>query len=221
MDILLVEDEESIREAERLYLEQAGYRVREAADGAGALQAWKEHPANLVVLDLNLPSVDGLEVCKAIRKSSGVPILMVTARVEEIDELIGLEIGADDYIKKPFSPAVLVARVNALLRRNGQTGTIMVGDLVIDADRQEVRVGERVATLSTVPFRILRILAQHPDRIYSRSELLDAAYGDQSDSVYDRTIDAHIHAIRTAIEENPRQPEYLKTVIGRGYRLST
>jgi two-component system response regulator ResD len=219
MDILLVEDEESIREAERLYLEQAGYKVREAADGGEALTLWQERAADLVVLDLNLPVQDGMEVCKAIRKRSSVPIIMVTARVEEIDELIGLETGADDYVKKPFSPAVLVARVNALLRRNGKLDLITVGDMVIDAGKQEIRVGNRVASLSTVPFRILRILAQHPGRIYSRSELLDTAYGDQAGDVYDRTIDAHIHAIRAAIEDNVKQPLRLQTVIGRGYKL--
>jgi DNA-binding response OmpR family regulator len=217
--VLLVEDEESIREAEKLYLEQAGYVVIEAEDGEKAVTLWKERPADLVILDLNLPLQDGLEVCREIRRTSQVPILMVTARVEEIDELLGLEIGADDYLRKPFSPAILVARVNVLLRRSGKAEIITLGDLVIDSDKQEVRIGEKTVGLSTMPFRLLTVLAQHPGKIYSRSELLDTAYGEQAGDVYDRTIDAHIHAIRTAIEENPRQPHHLHTVIGRGYKL--
>jgi DNA-binding response OmpR family regulator len=181
---------------------------------------WNEQSADIVVLDLNLPGKDGMEVCKEIRKQSIVPIVMVTARAEEIDELIGLEAGADDYIKKPFSPAVLVARVNALLRRSGKGDIITIGALSIDANRQEIRVGDRTANLSTVPFRILQVLAQHPGKIYSRSELLDTAYGEQSGDVYDRTIDAHIHAIRVALEVNPRMPKHVHTVIGRGYKLT-
>jgi DNA-binding response OmpR family regulator len=218
--ILLVEDEPSIREAERLYLEQAGWAVTEATTGDEALIAWEKERPDLVVLDLNLPGQDGLSVCKTIRTQSLIPIIMVTARVEEVDELVGLDVGADDYLRKPFSPAVLVARVRVLLRRTGNE-VLRFKDIQIDPSQQTVIVKGTEHPLSTTRFRILHALAQSPGKILTRADIMESAYGpDGAAEIFDRTIDAHIRAIRQIIEDDSRQPRYVHTVIGSGYKFT-
>jgi DNA-binding response OmpR family regulator len=219
MQILIVEDEPAIREVQKAYLLKAGYRVHESGDGEQALQLFQQHRPNLIVLDLNLPSRDGIQICKQIRLTSQVPIIMVTARTEEMDELIGLEIGADDYIKKPFSPNVLVARVNALLRRQ-QSGTIVMGSLTIDPQKMVVSKSGQKLSLTTTQFNILYSLASKPGRVFTRDEILDNAYSDIMPDVLDRTIDAHVKAIRKVIEDDPAIPYYVLTVIGKGYKFN-
>jgi len=220
MHILLVEDEPNIREVEYLYLKQAGWEVSEAEDGEQALSLWKATHPDLIVLDLNLPKLDGIAVCREIRSTSLVPIIMVTARAEEINEVAGLDVGADDYLKKPFSPQILVARVRALLRRNGSE-TLRFNNIIIDPAHQSVTVRGKENMLSTTRFRVLQSLAQHPGKILSRSEIMDKAYGPEgATEIFDRTIDAHIRAIRLVLEEEPHTPRYLHTVIGSGYKFT-
>jgi len=219
MKILLVEDEQAIREVEKAYLEREGYDVVEVENGAEAMEVFFRDHFGLVVLDLNLPGINGIEVCRKIREASTLPIIMVTARVEEIDELLGLEIGADDYIKKPFSPAVLVARVNTLVRRIGN-GEIRAGDLVINPEHMTVVRNEIHIPLTTTQFNILYLLARERGKVFTREMLLDRAYdSDFVKDIFDRTIDAHIKAIRKALGDNPLQPRYIETVIGKGYKF--
>lgn len=220
MKILLVEDEASIREVEKAYLKRAEFEVVEASDGEKALELFINQKFDLVVLDLNLPKSDGITICKEIRKRSNVPIIMVTARVEEIDEIIGLEIGADDYIKKPFSPNVLVARVQNLLRRE-ESKIIKIKDLEIDPERMKVKKGDIEITLTTTQFNILYALAHTPGKVFTRDEIMDKSYEDfLARDILDRTIDAHIKALRKAIELEPKNPKYIQTVIGKGYKFN-
>lgn len=220
MKILIVEDEPAIREFEVTYLRDAGYEVIEAADGQAAIDIFKQNKIDLAVVDVNLPILDGFAVCKAIRTTSAMPILIVTARGSDEDEVKGLEMGADDYIKKPFNPNVLVARAQALLRRHA-TKQLQFKDLVIDPETMSVtRAGQSVA-LTTTRFNLLLALASHPGAVLSRAQLVDQIYSDPAGHfVYDRTIDAHIKALRQAIETDPKQPQYIETVIGSGYRFN-
>jgi DNA-binding response OmpR family regulator len=221
--ILVVDDEPKIAHLVRDYLEQAGYRVTVAYDGREALAAFRHDKPRLVVLDLMLPHVDGLDVARAIRKESDTPIIMLTARVEETDKLIGLELGADDYVTKPFSPREVVARVRAVLRRvNGRertAPTIVVGDLEIDPERRIVTVVGRPMELTPTEFDLLTVLARHPGRVFSRMELLERVQGYAYEG-YERTIDAHVKNIRQKIEKDPRRPLYILTVYGVGYKFS-
>lgn len=220
MKILIVEDEESIREIEKAYLKRAGYTVLEAEDGEKALSIFKQEKVDLVILDLNLPKLDGIEVCKRIRVTSQVPVIMVTARVEEMDELIGLEIGADDYLKKPFSPSILLARVSSLLRRTAGN-VIEIDDMRIDPQKMEVTMKDTVLKLTTTQFNILHLLASNPGRVFERDEILDKAYSDKlSSDILDRTIDAHIKSIRKLVEEDPTNPQRIVTIIGKGYKYA-
>lgn len=220
MKILIVEDEESIREVEKAYLARAGYSVDEASDGEIAIEKFKNEKYDLVVLDLNLPKKDGIEVCKEIRKSSNIPILMVTARVEEIDEIIGLEIGADDYLKKPFSPNILVARVQALLRRM-ETKVIEIENLIIDPEKMLVEVNGKKAECTTTQFNILYLLAATPGKVFTREQIIERSNDETiPKDVLDRTIDAHIKSIRKLIEEDTKNPKYILTVIGKGYKFN-
>lgn len=220
MKILLVEDEESIREVEKAYLQRSGYTVTEAYDGQDAINKFSMDTFDLVVLDLNLPEKDGIQVCKEIRNKSTLPIIMVTARVEEIDEIIGLEIGADDYIKKPFSPNILIARVQSLLRRLG-TEKLTHGALSIDPQKMLVYKDSKEIQLTTTQFNILYTLAKQPGKVFTRDEILDRAYDDiLPNEVLDRTIDAHIKSIRKAIEKDAKEPQYVLTVIGKGYKFN-
>ena len=221
--ILVVDDEPKIVRLARDYLEHSGYRVVTAGDGKAALDTLRQSRPDLVVLDLNLPGIDGLEVCRRIRSDSDVPIIMLTARVEETDRLIGLEIGADDYITKPFSPRELVARTRAVLRRTGgesrQRDIIRVDELEIDlAGHRVSRAGEPVH-LTPIEFNILTTLAQQPGQTFSRGQLLDRLHGVTYDS-YDRSVDSHVKNLRRKLESDPSEPVYILTVYGVGYRFS-
>jgi two-component system alkaline phosphatase synthesis response regulator PhoP len=221
--ILVVDDEPKIVRLARDYLERSGFRVLPAGDGPSALAAARQEKPDLVVLDLNLPGMDGLDVCRALRRTSAVPIIMLTARAEEADRLIGLEIGADDYIVKPFSPRELVARVRAVLRRTQgdvQTpGLIQSGDLTIDlAGHRVTRRGEPLK-LTRVEFNLLAILAQHPGQTFSRGQLLERLHG-VANGGFDRSIDAHVKNLRRKLEDDPADPRYILTVYGIGYQFA-
>ena len=220
--ILVVDDEPQIAGIARDYLERAGYRVTVAGDGADAITKARSHRPDLIVLDLALPRMDGLDVTRSIRKDSNVPIIMLTARVDEADKLVGLELGADDYITKPFSPRELVARVRALFRRIDeppQRGDIIrAGDVTIDKRRLAVTVGVREVALTPTEFELLATLARHPGRVFTRAQLLDAIRGTEVES-YDRAIDAHVKNVRRKLEADPQHPRYLLTVHGVGYKF--
>jgi len=221
--VLVVDDEPKIVKQARDYLEKGGFRVVTAGDGKMALAVARHERPDLVVLDLNLPSMDGLDVCRALRRESDVPIIMLTARVQETDRLIGLELGADDYITKPFSPRELVARVRAVLRRvrGGvhQPGLIRVGDLEIDLPgHRATRAGEPIR-LTRSEFNLLATLAQHPGQTFTRAQLLDRLHGVAYDG-YDRSVDAHVKNLRRKLEANPAEPRYVLTVYGIGYKFT-
>jgi two-component system, OmpR family, alkaline phosphatase synthesis response regulator PhoP len=220
--IFVVDDEPQILKVLTVFMENAGFDVVVSMDGRTAFSTFqKEHP-DFVVLDLNLPGMDGLEVCRAIRKESAVPILMLTARSEEADKLIGLEIGADDYIVKPFSPREIVARIRTIFRRtrteSEKTEIIQVDDLIIDTQKHTVRLGDQYIELTLAEFEILTILARQPRRVFSRTQIMDSAQYMVFEG-FDRTIDAHIKNIRIKMEPNPRKPIYIQTVFGLGYKL--
>ncbi|MEI7604405.1 MAG: response regulator transcription factor [bacterium] len=218
MKILIVEDESSIREFEAAYLQKAGYETDEAENGEDAIDMFYDNKYDMVLLDINLPRKDGIEVCKSIRRKSNLPIIMVTAKVEEIDELVGLEVGADDYIKKPFSPAILVARVNNLLRRNGDV--ILENKIMsIDPEKVLVTVKNKEINLTTTEFNILYTLARTPGKVFSRNQILDKSYDLPSD-VFDRTVDAHIKNIRKKLKVDDSIPDIILTVIGKGYKFN-
>ena len=227
--ILVVDDEPKIRQQARDYLERSGYRVSVAGDGPTALSVAAHEQPDLVVLDLNLPPapsgevMDGLDVCRALRRRSDVPIIMLTARVDETDRLIGLELGADDYITKPFSPRELVARVRAVLRRvqGGlrQPGLLRAADLEIDLHGHRVTRGSEPVHLTRTEFNLLAILAQNPGQAFSRAQLLDRLHGVAYDG-YDRSVDAHIKNLRRKLEPDPAEPRYVLTVYGIGYKFT-
>jgi len=221
--ILVVDDEPKMVKLARDYLEKAGFQVLTASEGRAALAIARQERPALVVLDLNLPGLDGLDVCRELRRESDVPIIMLTARVEETDRLIGLELGADDYIAKPFSPRELVARVRAVLRRARggvrQPGFIEAGDLEIDLDGHRVWRAGQLLQLSRTEFNLLVILARHPGQTFSRSQLISRLHGVAYDG-YDRSVDAHVKNLRRKIEVDPRQPQYVITVYGIGYRFA-
>jgi DNA-binding response OmpR family regulator len=221
--ILVVDDEPKIAQLARDYLEHAGFRVVTASDGRAALRAASRDRPELIVLDLRLPDMDGLDVTRTLRKASAVPIIMLTARGDESDKLIGLELGADDYMTKPFSPKELVARVRAVLRRGAlaQVGgeSLRIGELVVDEGRMRVSVGGRPVDLTATEFQLLTSLARSPGRVFTRSQLLDALHGVALEA-YERAIDAHVKNIRRKLEPDPRRPQYLLTVYGVGYKLA-
>lgn len=221
--ILVVDDEPKIVRLARDYLEQNGFRVLPAGDGTTALSMARQEKPDLVVLDLNLPAMDGLDVCRTLRRESSVPIIMLTARAEETDRLIGLELGADDYIVKPFSPRELVARVRAVLRRTQgevQTpGLIRSGELEIDLNGHRVTRREEPIKLTRIEFNLLAILVQHPGQTLSRAQLIDRLHG-AADGGYDRSIDAHIKNLRRKLEDDPAEPRYVLTIYGIGYQFA-
>lgn len=220
--ILVVDDEHKIAHLVRDYLENAGFRVAVAYDGKMALAQFRYEQPDLVVLDLNLPQLDGIDVARAIRRERNTPIIMLTARVEETDRIVGLELGADDYVTKPFSPRELVARVRAVLRRAGESELpsplLRVHDLVIDLEKRTVARGSEAIDLTTTEFDLLTVLARQPGRVFSRMELLDRVQGTAFEG-YERTIDVHVKNLRKKLEPDPRHPTYILTVYGAGYRF--
>jgi len=223
MTVLVVEDERQIAQIASDYLQRAGFSVLVSADGASAIDLVRSRHPDLIVLDLGLPRIDGVQVARTLRAESPVPIIMLTARVEEDDRLLGLEVGADDYITKPFSPRELVARVQAVLRRARGAAPagdlIRVRDLTLDLPRLKVtRAGEPLE-LTATEFQLLATLARHPGRVFTRAQLLDAVRGSEVDS-FERAIDTHIKNIRRKLEIDPRNPRYVETVYGLGYRCA-
>ena len=221
--ILVIEDEPELVKVLRSYLEQAGFNVLSAGRGDTGLSLWENKRPDLVILDLNLPGMDGLDVAREIRRKGTTPIIMLTARVEETDQLIGLELGADDYIPKPFSPRIVVARVRALLRRSeatpAATQLLRVADLEIDLDGHTVQREGQPLELTPTEFSLLVTLASQPGRAFSRLQLLEASQGAAYEG-YERTIDAHIKNLRAKIELDPKNPQYIETVFGVGYRFT-
>ncbi|MCL4533701.1 MAG: response regulator transcription factor [Bacteroidetes bacterium] len=225
--ILVVEDEPKITELLKLYLERESYQVIAVASGELALTSFHERTPDLVLLDINLPEVDGLEVCRRIRRESGLPIIMLTARDEESDKLIGLELGADDYITKPFSPREVVARVRAVLRRSGAGSAlpqqaqeiVRAGELILDSERHDVRRSGVTLDLTPTEFRLLEVLMRNPGRVYSRLQLLDLVQGEAFEG-YERTVDAHVKNLRSKIEPDPQRPTRVLTVYGVGYKFA-
>jgi DNA-binding response OmpR family regulator len=223
--ILLVDDEDSIQKLLTYPLERDGYRVVQARDGEEALKRFAEEDVDLVVLDIMLPKIDGLEVCKRLRAGSTVPIIMLTARDDELDKVLGLELGADDYITKPFSIREFRSRVRALLRRAGASRRdvpaaepLTSGSLSLDPDRREAKVDGRALELTYVEFELLRTLVAQPGKVFSRRALLQAIWGDSSYRE-PRTIDVHVRHLREKVEQDPSEPDLILTVRGAGYRL--
>jgi DNA-binding response OmpR family regulator len=219
--ILVVEDEMKIARLVRDYLQHAGFEVVVTGDGASAVASARGAKPDLVVLDLGLPGRDGLDVTRELRRWSNIPIVMLTARGDEADRIVGLELGADDYVVKPFSPKELVARVRAVLRRTATSGgppeLLRVSDVEVDVHRMRVSVGGRPVDLTPTEFQLLVALLREPGRVFTRGQLLDAVHGVAIES-YERAIDAHVKNIRKKIEPTPGRPRYLLTVHGVGYR---
>jgi len=220
--ILVADDEKKIVDIVKAYLERDGYKVIVAYDGRLALHMARSESPDLIVLDLMLPEVSGWDVCRTLRTESNVPIIMLTARDDDSDKIVGLELGADDYVVKPFNPKELVSRVRAVLRRAESTAVkakrIEFADLSIDLERHEVRRGERLVELTLTEFELLRVLAEAPGRVYSRMQLLDKAQGSAYEG-YERTIDSHIKNLRKKVETDPEHPRYVITVRGVGYKF--
>lgn len=224
-DVLIVDDDTKLTAMLKSYLEDQGYDVRVADGGiAGAQDALRE-PTDIVLLDVMLPDIDGFETCRRIREQSNVPIIMLTARGEDTDRIVGLEIGADDYVPKPFNPRELAARMKAVLRRavreaprdGSESGEfIRIGDLVFDFEGRRLTKNDTPLELTSRQFDLLRILVERKGRVQSRSALMKELTGDEFDS-FDRSIDVHVSRIRAAIEDNPKKPKYLKSVRGAGY----
>jgi DNA-binding response OmpR family regulator len=221
--VLVVDDEPEIVRLVRDYLERAGFEVMTAATGAAALREFTRRRPDLVILDLTLPETDGLDVARAMRRAGDVPIIMLTARTEEADRVAGLELGADDYVTKPFSAREVVARVRAVMRRAqaaaARDDVVRVGDsMVLDGPRMQVQVDGRDVLLTATEFQLLLYMARQPGRVFTRAQLLDAVHGVAIES-YERAIDAHVKNIRRKIENDPRAPRHLQTVFGVGYRV--
>ncbi len=220
--ILVVDDEKKIVDIVKAYLERDGYKVIVAYDGRLALQMARSESPELIVLDLMLPEVSGWDVCRSLRTESNVPIIMLTARDDDSDKIVGLELGADDYVIKPFNPKELVSRVRAVLRRAEGTAVktkrIEFADLSIDLERHEVKRGDRLVELTLTEFELLRVLAEAPGRVYSRMQLLDKVQGSAYEG-YERTIDSHIKNLRKKVETDPERPKYVITVRGVGYKF--
>ncbi|UQU68599.1 response regulator transcription factor [Couchioplanes caeruleus] len=221
--ILVADDDPKHAQLIRLYLEREGHQVLTVGDGRAALEMARSRRPDLVVLDVMMPLVDGLDVCRILRAESSIAILLVTARSSENDMLLGLDIGADDYLAKPVSPRELTARVRALLRRtgaaDGPASVLRVGDLEVDPGRFEVRVAGTPVNLTAKEFGIVELLAREPGRVFTRGQIIDKTFGFEHD-VSERTVDAHVVNLRRKIEANPAEPRYVQTVYGRGYRMA-
>ncbi len=223
--ILVVEDDKKTASLIRLYLEREGFQTVIAYDGQQALELAEQHRPIFVILDLMLPVLDGWEVCRRIRQSSDVPILMLTARGEEVDRVSGLTLGADDYVVKPFSPRELVARVKAILRRGrteapGQEKVLSFDALTLDLKKHKVTLEGRSVLLTPHEFKLLETLMADPGRVYAREELLDRLYPREEATVIDRVVDVHIGKLRQKIEKDPSNPRYILTVRGIGYQFA-
>lgn len=221
--ILVVDDDYKTVDLINLYLENEGYQVISAYDGHSALRLARRHRPDLIVLDLMLPHMDGLDICQTLRAETDVPMIMLTARTTEEDKLMGLEIGADDYITKPFSPRELVARIKVVLRRTSsqsreQVQPKKIGPLVIDYEKYQVTLQDEPVNLTPREFRLISTLASHPGRVFSRQELLEQAFGMDYTGL-ERTVDVHMMNLRKKIETDPSQPAYIQTVYGIGYKL--
>jgi DNA-binding response OmpR family regulator len=220
--VLVVDDEPRISRLVRDYLDQAGMRAIEAYDGPSALDAFRSHRPDLIIIDLGLPGMDGLDVIRQVRAGSDVPIIILSARSEETDRVVGLELGADDYVVKPFGPKELVARVRALLRRVEAVGTTdvhHVGDVVVDVPKMQVTVDGGRVELTPTEFQLVATLVAQPGRVFTRGQLLDALHGVSFES-YERAIDAHVKNIRRKFGSAPRRPQYILTVHGVGYKFA-
>jgi two-component system, OmpR family, alkaline phosphatase synthesis response regulator PhoP len=221
--ILVVDDESKIVDLVSAYLKKDGYRVVAAADGRRAVETYRREKPDLVVLDLMLPEKSGWDVCREIRATGQTPIIMVTAADDDADKIAGLEMGADDYLTKPFNPRELLARVRAVLRRVQDSApaptTIVAGDLTVDAERHEVRRGDNWIALTPTEFGLLETMARQPGRVFSRLQLLEATQGEAYEG-YERAIDSHIKNLRQKVELDPRHPAYVLTVFGVGYKLA-
>ena len=222
-NILVVDDEKRIVEIIRAYLEKDGFRVSTAGDGKQALSLVRSEKPDLIVLDLMLPEVSGWDVCRTLRKDSDVPIIMLTAREDVTDKIVGLELGADDYVTKPFDPKELLSRIRAVLRRyEGRVSThsvINIGDISIDVERRMVKRGDAEIELTSTEFDLLRVLAENAGRVFTRMQLLDKLQGEAYEA-YERTIDSHIKNLRKKLEPDPNRPRYILTVHGAGYRVA-
>jgi len=219
--VLVVDDDVKTVELVKLYLNRDGYRVITAYDGIAALRLARESRPDLIVLDLMLPGIDGLEVCRRLRDESDVPIIMLTARTTDQDKLTGLGLGADDYVTKPFSPRELAARVRAVLRRlPGERGPAEIkhGQLTLNFPKHAAYLADKPLHLTAVEFKLLGVLAREPGRVFSRAQLIEKALGYDYES-FDRTIDVHILNLRRKLEPDPSHPRYIKTVYGAGYKL--
>ena len=221
--VMVVDDEERLVRLVSTYLEQEGFRVVSARNGREALFTARREKPDLIVLDVMMPEMDGLEFLRLHRKDRETPVIMLTARVDETDRVLGLEMGADDYVTKPFSPRELTARVRAVLRRSGQTAPVAevlrAKDIVVDRSAHSVQVGDRIVDLTPSEFDLLATLMAAPGRVYSRLELLDRVQGTAFEG-YERTIDVHVKNLRAKIEADPKQPKYVETVYGIGYRFA-
>jgi len=220
--VLIVDDDAKLVELVKIYLNRDGYRVITASDGIEALKQAREGHPDLIVLDVMLPGMDGFEICKTLRKESEVPIIMLTARTMEDDRLMGLDIGADDYVTKPFSPKELVARIRAVLRRIPEElqrgpSEIKQGELLLNFLTREAFIGNNSIPLTPVEFKLLGVLAKEPGRVFSRGQLIEKILGYDFDG-FDRTIDVHILNLRRKLEADPTRPKYIKTVYGAGYK---
>jgi two-component system OmpR family response regulator len=220
--ILVVDDEKKIVDILKAYLERDGYEVIAAYDGQAALELARRHSPDLIILDLMLPEVSGWDVCRELRKDSTVPIIMLTARDDTTDKIIGLELGADDYVTKPFDPKEIISRVRAVLRRSeGKTvsrAVLKAGEVTIDTEKRLVHRGDRNIDLTPIEYELLRVMAENPGRVYSRMQLLDNVQGDAYEG-YERTIDSHIKNLRKKLEPDPEHTRYIITVYGVGYKL--
>jgi two-component system alkaline phosphatase synthesis response regulator PhoP len=220
--ILVVDDERKIVDIVKGYLEKDGYKVLAAYDGKAALDLARNRAPDLIVLDLMLPEISGWDVCRSLRAESNVPIIMLTARDDDMDKIVGLELGADDYVAKPFNPKELISRIRAVLRRVDRTDekrkVIEFGELRIDLERHEVRRGDQLVELTPTEFELLRVLAESPGRVYSRLQLLDRVQGETYEG-YERTIDSHVKNLRKKVEADADKPTYILTVRGIGYKL--
>jgi DNA-binding response OmpR family regulator len=222
--VVIVDDDVKLTKLLQTYFDKEGFTTWTTHDGLDAMKLIKEKKPDIIILDLMLPGIDGWEICRRVRKDSEVPILMLTARDEETDRLIGLEIGADDYVTKPFSPREVVARARAILRRSKKTAAskpdmVRFGSLTIDFDRHEVKKNGEILDITPTEFKILELLANNPGRVYTRLNMVEIIQ-EYAFEGYERTIDAHIKNLRRKVENNPKEPQYILTVYGVGYKFA-